>query len=340
MLRKENVRATLKDIAEKAGVSKMTASNVLRGREDQVSSATRDRVLEVARELNYIPIRPALQNRHIPTRTLGFISDREEWASGVEMFTYSGIRNGCLHVSYDLMLLLRSESDWVVANEDAYFLDRRCDGLIFLAPRAHPWQGALQSLVEHGTPVVACYSRDVPEGVGWVDPDNEGAVEQTMNHLLNLGHRRIAFWTAAGDEQLFDIYARRRAYENIMQKEDLEPIVVPSGEVEENGRTLQALISQGVTACFCFNDWMALQLCYLARQAKLEIPRDFSLAGIDDWPSEQTSQLTTSRFHYTEVGRHAVDALLALLAKRPLEEARRIVPIEFLPRASTAPPRS
>jgi len=107
------MRANIRQVAERAGVSRTTVSNVLLGRHDIVAPQKRDRVLRAARELDYMPVRPSLQNRHVQTKVIALALDdpgKAIWAfhSG----TYSGVCEGALRHGYDLLTILRPDPDW------------------------------------------------------------------------------------------------------------------------------------------------------------------------------------------------------------------------------------
>src|SRR5689334_14129267 len=116
--KQQRMRPSLRQIAERAGVSSQTVSNVLNNRNSRTSEETRQRVLCAVRELNYIPIRrPAMQNRHVETRAIGlvfldemkFLQDLRE---RLGWHTFAGMRDRARHHQYDLLLLFRAQTDW------------------------------------------------------------------------------------------------------------------------------------------------------------------------------------------------------------------------------------
>ena len=130
------MRPSIRQVAALAGVSHVTVVNILRGRDSRASAETRERVLAAARELNYVPIaQPASQRRHIETRIIGIVLDQfdiDESALGLS--TFRGLREGAVEHNYDLLTLCRNEPNWMLGGEELQFLDRRCDGFIFVGP--------------------------------------------------------------------------------------------------------------------------------------------------------------------------------------------------------------
>src|SRR5690349_18607437 len=98
------MRTSIRDIAAKAGVSAVTVSNVLRGRESRASEETRARVLEVVRELRYVPVaQPMTQSRHAQTHIIGLVFDHVEPEDFWGTHTFRGFRAGAMQHGYDLL---------------------------------------------------------------------------------------------------------------------------------------------------------------------------------------------------------------------------------------------
>src|SRR5687768_13962103 len=130
------MRASLRHVAERAQVSRVTASNVVRGRYEQMSEETRERVLEAMRELNYAPIaQPTMQSRHVETRIIGLVFDNIEPEDYWGTLTFRGLRDAAQHHGYDLLTILRAPARWMPNPEELRFLDRRSDGFIFIVPK-------------------------------------------------------------------------------------------------------------------------------------------------------------------------------------------------------------
>jgi DNA-binding LacI/PurR family transcriptional regulator len=181
-------------------------------------------------------------------------------------------------------------------------------------------------------------------------PDNRGGARLATDHLVALGHERIAF--IDGPEQVLTSRERLRGHRDGLEAAGLEydeRLVASGGFTEEGGRAaLVRLLDAGVpfTAVFASNDAMAIGCMVELRKRGLAIPRDMSLVGFDDIPTVRwfDPPLTTVRVPMEEIGAAGVARLLALLdADDDEESAGRIVnvhPTELVVRASTAPPKA
>ena len=171
----------------------MTVSNVLRNRTAKTADETRRRVLEAVRDLNYVPVRTAAQNRHVATNAIGVVFVQEiEGAVGYP--TFFGMCRRARELDYDLTIFLRSEPDWLQPGTEAQFLDRRCDGFIFVGDNRRE---VSEALVRHQVPVVECFSVHPPPGVASVLGDNASGMRQAVRHLAALGHTRIVHLAGA-----------------------------------------------------------------------------------------------------------------------------------------------
>jgi LacI family transcriptional regulator/LacI family repressor for deo operon, udp, cdd, tsx, nupC, and nupG len=146
--------------------------------------------------VGYVSVRTALQNRHVPARAIAFpIDDVQKLQLTINTQTYFGICAGAARHGYDVLTLLRTDSNWVDDRKELRFLDLRSDGAIFDLSVLEDTASDLEALTRHEVPTVVCYSRDVPESMGWIDPDNKGAVYGAVEYLVREGHRGIAFLT-------------------------------------------------------------------------------------------------------------------------------------------------
>ena len=176
------MRATLRSVAEEAGVSVVTVSNVLRGVESRASEPTRARVLAAAKQLNYLPVSPpASQNRRIETRIVTMVPEyRDVTHHDLDLFTYEGIVEGARAHGYDILTMVRDDREQSLQREKLRYLDRRSDGFIFISAIGQ-WIRAFDIVSQHEIPAVVCYRRDTPAGVAWVDVDNDDAMQQAVD---------------------------------------------------------------------------------------------------------------------------------------------------------------
>ncbi len=321
-------RTTIRDIAARAGVSAMTVSRVLRGQGTGASEVTSRRVLEVARELSYIAVRPALQNTHLATRVVGVVFDGvDSVKSFVGSHTFEGLRDEAMRRGFDLLLHAQpgAAGGSGLGREEAAFLDRRSDGVIFISPRER--RALLEILVRHGFPVVSCFSSDVPSGVATIAPDNFGAMQRAVRYLHGRGHRRIAFF--GGPDWHSDARERREAWAQAMGEAGLQAcsgwVESSQGETARHIASAKKLLALKPSAVVCHNDYRALLLDEAARARGLDVPRELSIVGMDDLPEAAARGLSTLRLDFEAAGRAAVQAVLAIIeGARPAEVSRRL----------------
>lgn len=334
----------MRQIAEKANVSRMTVSRVLGGGDGPVSPEVRERVLMVARELDYIPVRPVLQNRRVATQTIGVLLDGAfVFDSLVGARTFEGLRQRAFELKYDL-LLLHSEQGQDLEEHKAQFLDRRCDGFIFVVPFER--EEVFEMLRKYEVPAVACYTRDVPESVGWAIPDNRHCVQQGLTYLRNKGHEKIAFW--ASDLSHSDARERLEAYQDFMSDSNLPALFWSEDHAADRatraaGKTVfaidEAIVDSGATAVMCHNDERAITVLNSAKARGLFVPDDLSVIGIDDTFESAAYGVTTFRNPMKEIGWTAIDSIANLCLGGEISQARKRLPMKFVERCSVSAPR-
>jgi LacI family transcriptional regulator len=328
------MRTTVRDVAREAGVSHRTVVNVLNGRQNETSPATRERVLNVARELNYIPVaQPATQHRHVETRIIGLVFDSVDWESYWGMRTFQGLREGAKKHGYDLLTILRESPDWATNQQELRFLDRRSDGLIFMAPRNR--DDVFKALIEHNIPAVSCYMDDVPEGVACITVDNVEAMRMAVHYLVEMGHERILF--LASNAPRSDFKHRIEGYLLGMEEAKLAPNAVP---LDLNGnwhpRALAEIKDREATAVICIVDMLAYELQEYLEQQGWKIPDDLSLVGMDDIPVSAERGLTTIRISGADVGRLSIESMVELIGGGKAENSHKVAPVEMVYRNTVA----
>jgi DNA-binding LacI/PurR family transcriptional regulator len=352
------MRASIRQVAERAKVSRMTVSRVVQGRKEQVNDATYARVLAAMQEMDYVPVRSAMQNRHVETNAIGLVPYyRNPSGNLIDSLTFEGLCEQASTSGYDLYIMLRGESEWMANREDLRFLDRRSDGFIFISPGMGEWQAGLESLVQHKIPAVVCYRRDVPEGVAWVDPDNESIIRQTLEYLTAQGHSRIAYFTGPrpgleGKERLADLSGTHLSFDDQERQKHFTWIMRELGHEQWSEKILwfqdpewrltteeaRAFFDSGATAVIC-GDALAIQLWEHAEAAGLRVPKDLSIVSIDGQIAAAHRGLTSVSFGYDEVGRQAVKAWTELVEGKTVKECCKVVPVRLVERASVGDPR-
>jgi LacI family transcriptional regulator len=333
--------ATIRDVAQECGVSVATVSYVLNGSSLPVRAETRHKVLEAARRLNYQPSGIA---RALVRRRMHIISTQfHVSATGLAIDAFSsgilqGILNAAGKTDYDVLVFSKPWPE----SQAAYVRDRRADGILVVAPRLG--SDTIPSLLAFGIPVVALSTSGELWGVPAVDIDNEAGARLAAEHLLSLGHRRIAH--LMGDADQPSAAARRTGFRGAMAAAGAavpEEYIVSGrykGEVnyEQTRRLLQ--LAEPPTALFAGNDLIALSALEAARDLGVAVPGEFSIVGFDDIPTAAyvSPPLTTIRQPLPEIGGAAFNLLVARVEGQSVPPTTQRVEPQLVVRGSTASP--
>ncbi|MFF4882262.1 LacI family DNA-binding transcriptional regulator [Streptomyces nigra] len=303
---------TIRDVADRAGVSKSLVSLVLRGSE-QVRPERREAVLRAVRELGYRPNAAARSLSEQRTRTVGVLLNdlRNPWF--VDLL--DGL-NSLLHDNGLHMLLADARLNRRTGQDPAGpLLDLRVDGLVVVGTLPDP--AALAEAAARLPVVVAGAREPAPAGVDVVANDDERGARLVTEHLIGLGHRRIAH--IAGYGAVGEL--RRRSFEAVMRAHGLaDGALVETGDMTEEGgyRATVRLLSgpDRPTAVFAVNDICAIGALSAAEESGLRVPRDLSVVGYDNTSIARLRHvwLTTVDNASHEVGRRAARCLLDRLA--------------------------
>lgn len=321
-------------IASEAGVSVPTVSKVLNSRPD-VALATRERVTAVLERHGYA-IRPRATTGFLDVRV---VSLDGAWSEAVVRGAVEAAR---AH-GKDVVLAVEPSpddcDDWV-----RHALARGTDGLLSVV--AVPSDDARRALAEAGVPLVVVDPlHRAPEGTLSIAATNFQGAFDAAQHLLALGHRRIATITGSLDQD--NAIARLAGFQAAMLQAGLrvdDELIVRAHYGMDQGlaatNTLLAL-AQPPTAIFAASDDTAIGAIHALHEQGLRIPEDISVIGFDDLPPAGWTDppLTTIRQPLAQMGAAAVDALVQLrLGRTPA--ARTELSTTLVVRSSTAPPRT
>ncbi|MBL1092169.1 LacI family DNA-binding transcriptional regulator [Streptomyces sp. 9-7] len=328
------------DVAHRAGVSVSTVSRTLRGL-PTVSETTRARVEAAARELSFAITRSASSLVTGRTgRVAVLMPHLESWFLSA---TLSGMAPALRDAGLDL--LVYSVTD---VQERADFFDRlparrNADALLVVSFALSPAERA--RLDDLGMPLVFV-SQHAP-GRPSVYVDDEEAALRGTRHLLNLGHRRIAFLQTA-DETGFAWSSKNRLAGHLralteagIEHDDDLVMSVPDwkgiGMAAAVGRLLS--LQAPPTALFAETDDLAFRLLAALREANIPVPGRVSVMGFDDHVMSALMGLTTLAQSAAELGRAAVRLTRSVIDDADGDGPRHIVlPTELVPRRTTAPP--
>lgn len=338
--------STMKDIAAATGVSRSTVSRILNNvpLTVPVAQETRERVMTAARDLDYRPNPLARALRGSPTMLLGaIVRDITDpfFAGAIEAVSAAARARG-----YNIVLGL-AHARAAEAHELATILEaRQCDGILVLGDvRNQP--NLLADLRDSHVPVVAMWQGTTLDLIPGVQVDNRLGTEIAMNHLVGLGHRRIAY---IGGRLLGDIQERQAAYTSAAAKILGAP---PPGYVQHVANSFEAgeaalaallQLTPRPTAIVASTDVLAIGVLRAALLRGIKVPDELSVVGFDDIAMARATvpALTTIRM---PMGAMAAAAITLLIgdghdntdgrADRPDRSVVRVFPPSLVERGST-----
>jgi LacI family transcriptional regulator len=336
----------MRDVAVRAGVSISTVSKVLSGSaaSREIPFATVERIHQVAADLGYIPNAVARSLRTQRTREIGLVLGMETYPEPAAL-TLDGsfllsLINAASACHLPGIVVYPREEQTIISNVSRY-LDGRIEGLLVRASTPHQEEQLLRRLASSPLPVVAIWSQDVPETIGYVDIDHRAGAYQAVQHLLELGHRRIAYVEPAPLFEHPHFLARYQGYCQALLDAQIVPQPawhVIGAEQEKLAALLQ--LPEPVTAVFTPNDVTAGMVVTILHTLHIPIPAEMSVVGFDDIANAPliAGGLTTVHQPIQEMSIQAVRNLNALIGGAPVAECRAILPTHLVVRSSSAPP--
>ena len=337
------MRVSIKDIAQAAGVSHSTVSRALSD-SPLVSDETKARVQHLAQEMGYSPNTLARSLVTRQTHTVGVVVTTiadpfiAEVVQGIEATAHD-------HGYTVVLCNSGAEPEREIAAVEMLG-SKRVDGVIVTSSRV----GALylEHLERIGVPIVLINNHNEQSGryTFTVTVDNQHGGCLATDHLIHLGHQRIAYVTAPADHS--SDLDRMAGYRQALVDSGIEPdpdLIVPgNGRADGGERALETLMALDVLpgAVFCYNDMTAIGLINAARGAGLAVPSDIAVAGFDDIPFATycCPPLTTIDQPKVEMGQLAMKMGLSLMTIEEGDEGEELSNIvvqgELIVRASTA----
>jgi DNA-binding LacI/PurR family transcriptional regulator len=347
---------TLQTIADELGVSRMTVSNAF-SRPDQLSTELRQRILGAAAELGYVgpdPVARALARG--TTGAVGvLLTDSLEYAFTDEVATgfLAAVASELAETGLALTLLTSNGND----DDVIPARDVAIDGALIYSCRAE--SVSRQWLFRRKLPLVMV-DQDPLAGVPSINVDDRAGACAAAQHLLDLGHRRVAIVTVAigsetgmltdpvGTVEGHPTRQRLLGWLDTLNAAGIEvPIAKAADNTEQEALQAARLLLDATarpTAILCFSDVLALGVMQCAEELGLAVPGDLSVVGFDDSPVARRARppLTTVRQDVPAKGRLAASALVTAIAQARDGTKRRarhqLVPTELVTRGSTAPP--
>jgi LacI family transcriptional regulator len=323
---------TIADVAARAGVSKATVSRVF-SRPEVVRPDTRERVLATARALSFRPNRIARSLASGRTGSIGLVVP-----DVANPYFGPVIKAVQRDARREELTVLTADSDELDADEFSVSstLVQQSDGLILFSPRMS--ESAIRELAARRPLVVI--NRDI-EGVPGVVISPDEGMKQAVEHLVALGHRRIAY--LSGPSGSFSNTARTRAVRAAARKFGVD--LVEFGPFEpffaSGIRAGDLLIASKATAAITYNDLLALGVIQLLFQRNVKVGSDISIVGFDDiWLAPMIQPpLTTVHAPAPEAGSTALRWLIEMIHTPEAAVPRRQIRLtcELMVRSSTGP---
>jgi len=330
-------RSTILDVANRAGVGKVTVSYVLNGQAEaaRISQATIDKVTQAAIDLNY---RPNAHARNLATKranAIGVVFQYGDFFSKQSSFiteVLQSVCQACVEADVDVTLHTRPTTD--PATEANVLSDGRVDAVILIRDENDPVH---QLLLDRNFPAVLFFCRSEDHRAAFVSCDNYSGGRLAVNHLLSLGHRRIAM--LRGSEGSVDSNDRFHGYMSALESAGIPfnpDFVLTNTSVDKIGTLLQ--MPERPTAIFSWSDDSAMEAIRIAQSIGLTVPADLSVIGFDGTNAGEKFQpsLTSIRQPIEDIARTAVKLALELTGEKSVTDHRFVLPPTLITRKSTA----
>jgi len=325
--------ATLLDVARAAGVSASTVSRILNGTA-KVADAKRLKVLEAIKALNFTPNHMAQNLKSGNSMTIGIVV--QDISSPFFDEALRGVDDGLKGTGYTSVIV---SGHWNAEEEEdriRLLLARKVDGIILLSGRISD-----ETVLRFSSrrPIVSTgRSMQTKSAIGF-KIDNEYGAWMAVNHLIGLGHRRIAFVSGPVDHS--DAEDRLKGYERALTEANIaiDRKLIAEGNFHEacglNAVNHLFEMRQQFTAIFAANDLSAYGVRLGLYRKGIRVPEDISLVGFDDLPGSAYTAppLTTIRQPMYDMGRIATHALLTIIDGKQAQW--EIPPVELIVRETT-----
>ncbi|SFI17780.1 DNA-binding transcriptional regulator, LacI/PurR family [Microbacterium saccharophilum] len=327
--------ASMADVARHAGVSSQTVSRVANGLSN-VDTTTRERVLASMRAVGYRPNGAARALKYGRFHTVGVIMFTLETLGNVR--TLDAIATEAAAADYSVTLMpVPDPTMGAVTGAYRRLSEQAVDGIIII------FEASLLDRVEitlpPGLPVVVIDS-NAGSGFTVVDTDQALGARLATQHLLDLGHRQV--WHIAGPRSSFSAVHRAESWRATLERAGIRAPEMQYGDwTTDSGYRIGMELGKRpeVSAIFAANDQMALGAMRALHELGRDIPGEVSVVGFDDmdearafWPP-----LTSVRQNFREVGRVAMERLLAQIADPDQPTETTLIPTELIVRESSGP---
>jgi len=333
-------RASIRDVAARAGVSVTTVSHTLNGTRF-VSAAARAKVHEAAHALGYVPSEVARGLKHNTTRTLGMLVPNNSNPYFAEIIR--GVEHHCYGAGYSLLLCNSNDDAHQQADHLRVLAERRVDGIVLVASGT---DDAIVDVCKDLRLPLVLVDREIDSiAVDLIEVDHAAGGDLATAHLLAMGHARVA--CIVGPADLRPSQQREAGWRRALARAGVTPradeIVRGDFSPESGAAAMRRLLkaSHRPTAVFVCNDMMAIGALHAAHEAGIAVPRELSVVGFDDieLAAYTSPPLTTVAQPKEAIGTGAAGLLLERLRDGRTEPRRAILQPALHLRASTARPQ-
>jgi LacI family transcriptional regulator len=340
-------RPTMAQVAEKAGVSVSTVSNFLNNKR-RMSGLTQIKIQSAIETLNFRPnalMKAIRENRTGIFSVVLFGGLRLEHNLGCSILppVLSGLDRGGEESNLDILLCTTwSGSSRISADR---FLGGHVDGVLWVAPGLH--EPVLDEVAKEGLPVVGLMTRHVPSNVGYVNVDNFLGIKMAVDHLIDTGRSKIAYFGPIFNSNFLD---RRDAFVESIARHKLDipadylmtPLFLPefSAPAEDYLLILERLMksTNRPDAVVCADDGLAIKVLNRVEGCGLRCPQDIAVTGFNDVPDASLigDGITTLRQPFNDMAAAAVHMLKRIIDGDNKQNNRLTLPPTLICRGSTA----
>lgn len=342
---------TIRDVARRAGVSISTVSAVMNGTK-YVSPALRERVEQAIEELGYIPslLGRALSSQRSSMLAYMIPTVSNPFFSSIIQFVESRV----FQKGYGLLVCSSEGDDEKAKRYESFLVSAQVDGVLLSPHSNRSVEEQCQPFVDRGIPVVVLAgARAIPQ-VDCVVLDDAAGMTRLVEHVIALGHRRVAY---VGQDESYSSKLRLGVLRKVLADHGLtvpaEWVVtvdasLPLAAANQTYQAVRDMLSQPdlPTAVLCHNDAVAIGVVQICYELGLHIPDDISVTGFDDTLAPATSPpLTTLRVPVEEMAVLATELLLERIGESHAAGSdggpkKHVVEPELVVRASTGQPRT
>jgi LacI family transcriptional regulator len=332
---------TIRDLAQKLGLSIATVSRALDGYPD-IALKTQQRVQQAAQEMGYVPNRAARQLRRKKADAIGYIlpADSPRFADPYYAEFLVGLSDETALHPFDLLVSIAPPGEQAEQHiYENWVHSRKVDGFVLNRLRYNDWRD--QFLHEHGVPFAALEHGHEALDYVRVEVDNLGGVITLVKHLIQSGYQRLAF--IGGPENLVIHSQRLAGFRLGLEQAGLafDPELVFSGDLSGDAgyQAVKRLsyASDPPDAVVCINDETAFGALHAAHELGLKVGTQLGITGFDGLQASQHTDppLTTLDIPVYEIARQLVQLLAAEMSGQPIPSRRIVIQPRLLVREST-----